>query len=425
MHDEDLEDESRAYYASALHPKHSHQPAVRRRHSGSTSESNNSRGHPSNRHGRSRTDSSGGRSNGGNRHPLTSPRHGPRDSAGVTRPHLSRTIRKMDDEMRGDDEDPDDDDMICHKEEEKEVIVHKITPDDSLAGVSLKYGINMADLRRANHLWANDSIHLRNLLYIPVDKSSKARELAHEMRLKAVPLIDISTSTSSQSSDATTDSDTDTLAGLGLKRVPVSEMSFFPPPSTSGKTPSISSTPSTSVTANLKPPLSRYSTSPSLASILTALPIAASTRDDLLARLSFDSARSSFSDRSRPSLVQLEGHELDVVSNHVPKLSHVGFGGISVEVSGSMNSSDTCTPKARHHEPTAIMNTQARKGSPSRGAQPRHLSTTPPVAYIPQIQDRTAIRTVQMEPSPMMQLPTLRPRKSQISAAIHDDSGRH
>lgn len=241
------------------------------------------------------------------------------------------------------------------------------------------------------------------------------------MRLNSAPLIDLSTSTSSQSSDVTTDSgeasrspDTLVATGLGIKRVPMSQMSFFPPPSTSGKTPSISSPPSLSFSASLKPSSSqtRHSTSPSLASILTVLPIAASARDDLLARLSFDSAGSSFSDRSRPSLEQPEGHELDVVSNREPTSSkslhnHASAG------AGSISSSYTYTPKARYHEPTAAINTRTARTISSRNTQSRHLSTTPPAAYIPQIPDRTTIRTVQLEPSPMMQLPISRSRKSQ------------
>ena len=44
---------------------------------------------------------------------------------------------------------------------------------DSIAGVALKYGISLADLRRANHLWASDSIHLRKVLYIPFHLSTR------------------------------------------------------------------------------------------------------------------------------------------------------------------------------------------------------------------------------------------------------------
>lgn len=39
---------------------------------------------------------------------------------------------------------------------------------DSFAGVALRYGISVSDLRRVNQLWTSDSIHLRKVLYIPI-----------------------------------------------------------------------------------------------------------------------------------------------------------------------------------------------------------------------------------------------------------------
>ncbi|KAJ1658782.1 hypothetical protein IWQ61_002027 [Dispira simplex] len=48
------------------------------------------------------------------------------------------------------------------------VIVHSVQKTDTLAGICLKYGIKPAALRKANKLWATDSIHLRDQLYIPV-----------------------------------------------------------------------------------------------------------------------------------------------------------------------------------------------------------------------------------------------------------------
>ncbi|KAH7102000.1 hypothetical protein BKA62DRAFT_702056 [Auriculariales sp. MPI-PUGE-AT-0066] len=49
---------------------------------------------------------------------------------------------------------------------------HVVAPGDSLAGIALRYGVNVAALRRANGLWANDSIHLRKTLTIPLDGDS-------------------------------------------------------------------------------------------------------------------------------------------------------------------------------------------------------------------------------------------------------------
>jgi len=147
--------------------------------------------------------------------------------------------------------------------------------------------------------------------------------------------------------------------------------------------------------SNVKSPShARHSIPPSLVSILTALPISASTRDDLIARLSFDSASSNVSERSRPSLGHSEGHELDVV--------------IHREQTASQLSQITHRPKL---EP--------------RNTQTRHLSTTPSTMYTPEIPDRTSIRTVQMEPSPIMQLPTLHSQKSRLPPVNGIHTQRH
>ena len=49
----------------------------------------------------------------------------------------------------------------------------QVTRTDSVAGVSLRYGVSLADLRRANRLLASDTIHLRKELYIPLHLSEK------------------------------------------------------------------------------------------------------------------------------------------------------------------------------------------------------------------------------------------------------------
>lgn len=255
-----------------------------------------------------------------------------------------------------------------------------------------------------------------------MDKSLRARELIQEIQLNSAPLIDLSTSSSSQTFDAPTDNDelpaslnTPVLTGVGFQRVPTSRLSFFPPPSTSGKMPSISSTqpPLPPTNFRLFSSNSRHSTHSPLVSFLTSLPMPASTRDDLLARLSFDSNSSSFSDRSRPSLeAHLEGHELDVISNR-NESNHD-------RISGS-TPSRACTPKARYHEPPGLT-TRTSKPHP-RNTRPHRLSSTPPASYIPQIPDRTTIRTVQMEPSPIMQLPTLHSRKPRSLALYRSSNG--
>ncbi|KAM5256222.1 lysM and putative peptidoglycan-binding domain-containing protein 1 [Ctenodactylus gundi] len=45
---------------------------------------------------------------------------------------------------------------------------HQLTPGDTLAGLALKYGVTMEQIKRANRLYTNDSIFLKKTLYIPI-----------------------------------------------------------------------------------------------------------------------------------------------------------------------------------------------------------------------------------------------------------------
>ncbi|XP_071324849.1 lysM and putative peptidoglycan-binding domain-containing protein 1 [Trachinotus anak] len=47
-------------------------------------------------------------------------------------------------------------------------IEHKIQPGETLQGLSLKYGVSMEQIKRANRLYTNDSIFLKKSLSIPV-----------------------------------------------------------------------------------------------------------------------------------------------------------------------------------------------------------------------------------------------------------------
>ncbi|KAM0748437.1 hypothetical protein T439DRAFT_358331 [Meredithblackwellia eburnea MCA 4105] len=55
------------------------------------------------------------------------------------------------------------------KEKEREVIVHQVSKTDTIASISLQYGITPQALRTSNRLWATDSVHLRKTLHIPLD----------------------------------------------------------------------------------------------------------------------------------------------------------------------------------------------------------------------------------------------------------------
>ncbi|KIO28055.1 hypothetical protein M407DRAFT_243155 [Tulasnella calospora MUT 4182] len=146
-------------------------------------------------------------------------------------------------------------------EEQCEVIAHEVQPTDSLAGVALKYGVQIADIRKANKLWASDTIHLRKTLYIPVDvvpdRGGVLASVQEEESLNAgrvagasenrQPSSEIQTGwtedkTSRHPRDASSGSGSGggtpsrslerrTLAVATIRRVPASELSFFPPPS--------------------------------------------------------------------------------------------------------------------------------------------------------------------------------------------------
>ncbi|KAF9380835.1 hypothetical protein BGX21_002253 [Mortierella sp. AD011] len=56
------------------------------------------------------------------------------------------------------------------------VIIHQVTPTDTLAGIALYYGIQVPILKKSNKLWTNDSIHTRKYLYIPFEECTVTRQ---------------------------------------------------------------------------------------------------------------------------------------------------------------------------------------------------------------------------------------------------------
>ncbi|KAF8813905.1 hypothetical protein BYT27DRAFT_7220244 [Phlegmacium glaucopus] len=346
---------------------------------------------------------------------------------GVTRPHLSRIVNERT-SINVKSSEPEDTLTIktpLGSDEETEVIVHQVTSKDSLAGVSLKYGISLANLRRANQLWATDSIHLRDLLYIPIEQAFRAREFIPEPQLTSLtseswepgasihaPPIHISPFTE----ESVESSSTNPL--IPIRRMPSSQLTFFPPSSNKNLESSINGHFEDAGThlypsGNHKSPAgsnSRYissSASNSLSSILTALPIAASTRDEIITRLSFDSVSSSFSDRSRTNSDEDIGHELDDVPKH--KSSR-----IARTVCEDVDDMSLPTPKAsRHPLHSEILSNQHHSRITSSLSLPKNSyvhslsSTSPPRFYVSQAYE-ASVRTYQMEPSPEMHLPTFR-----------------
>uniref|UniRef100_A0A2K5DW97 LysM and putative peptidoglycan-binding domain-containing protein 1 n=1 Tax=Aotus nancymaae TaxID=37293 RepID=A0A2K5DW97_AOTNA len=55
---------------------------------------------------------------------------------------------------------------------------HHLEPGDALAGLALKYGVTMEQIKRANRLYTNDSIFLKKTLYIPI--LTEPRDLFNE-----------------------------------------------------------------------------------------------------------------------------------------------------------------------------------------------------------------------------------------------------
>uniref|UniRef100_H3CKY6 LysM and putative peptidoglycan-binding domain-containing protein 1 n=1 Tax=Tetraodon nigroviridis TaxID=99883 RepID=H3CKY6_TETNG len=47
-------------------------------------------------------------------------------------------------------------------------VEHQIQPGETLQGLALKYGVSMEQIKRANRMYTNDSIHLKKSLSIPV-----------------------------------------------------------------------------------------------------------------------------------------------------------------------------------------------------------------------------------------------------------------
>lgn len=265
----------------------------------------------------------------------------------------------------------------------------------------------MSELRKANQLWASDSIHLRKVLYIPLDAANRSR---------SKPLVDIST-TSGSSQDGLHQDESQSST---IRRIPASKLSFFPPASKSTILPNSDDLFNSQygyTTTTM--PSRRSNDSPAhhsraLSSILTAFPLAASTRDTIIARLSFDSERSSTSDEQE--------HELD-------------------DVRASMM---TARPRLRSSTSRGDMTNTAKSGSPTRSrskrsSKSRH-STSPPASQRTPIDSRkswthtdtinssTAVRTIQLEPSPAMRVPsvTMKPKSRHVarSGSVDELGGR-
>jgi len=306
-----------------------------------------------------------------------------------------------------------------------------VTPKDSLAGVALKYGITLANLRRANQLWTSDSIHRRSVLYIPVEVASRAQDYIQENTDASEEETNV-LNNGAHSSPLSFDEDKSDVGGLtkpsiNVVRVPASQLTYFPPSSTKNldsrsnrqslDNPSPSSQRISPTSSNKYDPTLPNN---SLTSILTALPIAASTRDEIISRLSFDSVSSSYSDTSRDSPSNENSHEL----GEVRKLRRGWKDELMVSLSneGDAYNMSMATPKGRPLNdslpPSPTTATRqlplAPPGSLPKSSHVRSISScSPPRFYVSQPHE-TFVRTSQPEPSPAMEIPIR--RSSTLSA---------
>ncbi|XP_037294212.1 lysM and putative peptidoglycan-binding domain-containing protein 2-like [Manduca sexta] len=74
-----------------------------------------------------------------------------------------------------------------HMKRNEEYIKHVMVKGDTLQGLALKYGVTMEKIRRANRLFATDSLFLREYLLIPVTKESPFYENGERVTEMAPP----------------------------------------------------------------------------------------------------------------------------------------------------------------------------------------------------------------------------------------------
>ncbi|OCH91699.1 hypothetical protein OBBRIDRAFT_834028 [Obba rivulosa] len=394
-----------------------------------------------------------------NHHPLA----GRRDSASAhtrspssahdTRPHLKRLLSDST-PVPGDTAislDPPDHRPMPPpaREEEKAVLVHEILPTDSLPGVALKYGIKLADLRKANQLWASDSIHLRKVLYIPLELARPTKQFSPDVLAAAAPGAgDLGTPGTSAAGSSGRDASNDSRDKFTILRVPVSQLTFFPRPSRSASSlqasasrhrtlPRFSTSPysqpnlieftssepsaasSTSALSSSLPPAStppsyllhtRSRTQPFSIPTSPAGRLVSSVSEALIARLSLDSTSGKASSSSDE---QDGGHEMVDVSTassstqtETTAWSHGRFAstpavGNDVRDYGYAVSSD-------HIPLTPSRSNSFRTPKIPLHPSPSRSSSLKPIGYsrpLSSSQSQGSIRTAQLEPSPVMQLP--------------------
>ncbi|TDL26014.1 hypothetical protein BD410DRAFT_895467 [Rickenella mellea] len=296
-------------------------------------------------------------------HPLQSSSSVSALDAGVTRPRLRSWLSSSSGEEASAGESSPEPTLQFsgNGEEEADVIVHRISPKDSIAGVALKYGVSVAALRKANQLWASDSIHLRQVLHIPLKWAANK----HRLRSPECTSQHLSHAASVHdlTGDPTCNAESSTVT---IQRIPMSKLAFFPP-STQEQSSAVSKSESSSSlrTTRLNSQPSIPAARP-LSTLFNVLPLP--SPDSFMSRLSIDSASNdsqSVSNRSEsPS-----DHEMDVMG--LPT-----------------------TPRKPPRTPRA--NRLAWVGDVDPNRVPEHHDAR---------RDWSTVRTEQLKPSPQMELP--------------------
>lgn len=193
---------------------------------------------------------------------------------------------------------------------------------DSLAGISLKYGISLADLRRANRLWASDSIHLRSMLYIPVHLASKGVDTLLFVCTTCHIIVEFQlTQSQTTKGKENASNESPVLDEVPVvQRIPTSELSFFrslhsTDSSASSKSRPIAhssrTNPGFSDSFNLRP-LSMSLSSQGFKTLFHALPLL--SNDAPSSRTSFDTSEGSSTSYVSEASSDQE-HEMEVLKS--------------------------------------------------------------------------------------------------------------
>ncbi|KAF2198667.1 hypothetical protein GQ43DRAFT_378045, partial [Delitschia confertaspora ATCC 74209] len=92
-----------------------------------------------------------------------------------------------------------------NEEQDALVYLHHVRPEDTLAGITIKYNCQAAVLRKANRMWPNDSVQTKKIIVLPVDACGvKGRPVAgpHQKKEEDLLLGDYGDGTSSNDNDS-------------------------------------------------------------------------------------------------------------------------------------------------------------------------------------------------------------------------------